>query len=305
MRGRVMYVVGGVMLLVALGLASYPAIMQTITGNQQVAASDQLEKTVADWPYPKAKDELAAARDYNKRLFESGQRELGSTVKDAMDASASVGTSDPLATEYEQRLAVDPGNAMGSVVIPKISVNVPILHGTGTDALSQGAGHTFGSSLPVGGPSTHAIIAAHRGMPDKLMFTRLDEMRVGDFFQIKVMGETLSYQVTNIWTVTPDDFSHLKIKEGEDRVTLVTCTPYGINTHRLLVSGIRYHGTKPDPAKQPDRAGVWEKLIPIIAAMAVPLLSLTASILAWLVRKCKRGGKRPEGHEAGRANPAR
>ncbi|WP_158214152.1 class C sortase [Bifidobacterium vansinderenii] len=283
-----MYVVGGVMLLVALGLASYPAIMQTITGNQQVAVSNQLEKTVADWPYPKAEDELAAARDYNKRLFESGQRELGSTVKDAMDASAAVGTDDPLATEYEQRLAVDPGNAMGSVVIPKISVNIPILHGTSTEALNQGAGHTFGSSLPVGGPSTHAILAAHRGMPDKLMFTRLDEMRVGDFFQIKVMGETLSYQVTNIWTVTPDDFSHLKIKKGEDRVTLVTCTPYGINTHRLLVSGIRYYGKHPDPAKQPDKAGTWEKLIPIIAAMAVPLLSLTASILAWLIRKHKR-----------------
>ena len=123
--------------------------------------------------------------------------------------------------------------------IPEISVDLPIYHGTSESALASGAGHLYGSSLPVGGESTHAVITGHRGLVEAMMFTRLDEMKVGDYFYIDVMGETLGYRVDRIEVIEPDDTSRLKIVPGEDRVTLMTCTPYGVNTHRLLVSGVR------------------------------------------------------------------
>lgn len=128
---------------------------------------------------------------------------------------------------------------MGTIRIPKISVRLPIYHGTSESALASGAGHLYGSSLPVGGKSTHAVLTGHRGLVEAAMFTRLDEMRVGDYFYIEVMGRTLGYQVDRITVIEPNDTSQLKIVPGEDRVTLMTCTPYGVNTHRLLVSATR------------------------------------------------------------------
>ena len=137
---------------------------------------------------------------------------------------------------------------MGTIKIPKISVNLPIYHGTSQTALASGAGHLYGSSLPVGGDGTHSVITGHRGLVNAMMFTRLDEMKTGDFFYIEVMGETLGYEVDRIIVINPDDTSQLKIVPGEDRVTLMTCTPYGVNTQRLLISGHR----EPIPMPAPD-----------------------------------------------------
>ena len=123
---------------------------------------------------------------------------------------------------------------MGSVDIPRIGVDLPIYHGTSESTLELGAGHLYGSSLPVGGKGTHAVITGHRGLIKALMFTRLDELKKGDSFYVKVMGETLGYKVDRVSVIEPSDVSKLKIVEDEDRVTLMTCTPYGVNTHRLL-----------------------------------------------------------------------
>ena len=128
---------------------------------------------------------------------------------------------------------------MGTIKVPKQSINLPIYHGTSEEALASGAGHLYGTSLPVGGKSTHSVITGHRGLVEAMMFTRLDEVKKGDFFYIEVMGETLGYKVDNISVILPDDTSKLRIAPGEDRVTLMTCTPYGVNTHRLLISGHR------------------------------------------------------------------
>ena len=144
----------------------------------------------------------------------------------------------PQDEEYQSLLDAG-GGVMGAIRIPEISVDLPIYHVTSESALASGAGHLYGSSLPVGGESTHSVITGHRGMVEAMMFTRLDEMKVGDYFYIDVMGETLGYRVDRIEVIEPDDTSRLKIVEGEDRVTLMTCTPYGVNTHRLLVSGVR------------------------------------------------------------------
>ena len=128
---------------------------------------------------------------------------------------------------------------MGYVEIPKISVNLPIYHGTENDSLERGIGHLLGSSLPVGGESTHSILSGHSGMASQKMFTDLEQLIIGDVFYLHVLDETLAYQVVEINTVLPYDTSLLGIAPGEDLCTLVTCTPYGVNTHRLLVRGSR------------------------------------------------------------------
>ncbi|KAA8831978.1 class C sortase [Bifidobacterium tissieri] len=282
-RTWLVILIGVVMLVIGLAVAIYPPLMQTINESRQASVSQSVEEHVQGWPYPKAEDMFKEARKYNEDLFKSGQTELGTDVRDVLGASSATAADDddPLAKRYDDELKAGSDGVMGSIVIPKISVNLPIYHGTSDESLLAGAGHTFGSSLPVGGESTHSIIAAHRALPDKLMFTRLDEMKVGDFFQVKVMGETLSYRVDHIWVVKPDDFSHLKIKEGEDRVTLVTCTPYSINTHRLLVSGVRYTADSPKPDSQKDDWAILEKLAPILATLACP----TLLIISWTIRR--------------------
>ena len=128
---------------------------------------------------------------------------------------------------------------MGYVEIPKISVNLPIYHGTGNDSLDRGVGHLLGSSLPVGGEDTHCILTGHSGLASQKMFTDLEQLEVTDVFYLNVLGEILAYQVEEINTVLPHDTSLLGITSGEDYCTLVTCTPYGVNTHRLLVRGTR------------------------------------------------------------------
>lgn len=128
---------------------------------------------------------------------------------------------------------------MGQVTIPKIDVKLPVYHTTNPDVLEHAAGHLEGSSLPVGGESTHSVISAHRGLPSATLFTDLDKMEIGDYFFLKILDETLTYQVDNIATVSPADTSLLTVEEGKDYVTLLTCTPYGVNTERLLVRGTR------------------------------------------------------------------
>ena len=198
---------------------------------------------VAGWPYPQAEESLAAAHAYNERLAASGQPVLGE-ARDPFSAEAggsrAAGEDSASAQDEEYQSLLDAGGGvMGAIRIPEISVDLPIYHGTSESALASGAGHLYGSSLPVGGESTHSVITGHRGLVEAMMFTRLDEMKVGDYFYIDVMGETLGYRVDRIEVIEPDDTSKLKIVEGEDRVTLMTCTPYGVNTHRLLVSGVR------------------------------------------------------------------
>ena len=141
--------------------------------------------------------------------------------------------------DYENQLNIAGNGMMGYLEIPKIDVNLPIYHGTGSDSLDRGVGHLLGSSLPVGGESTHTILTGHSGMASQKMFTDLEQLTVGDVFYLRILNETLAYQVGEINTVLPYDTSLLGISSGEDLCTLVTCTPYGVNTHRLLVCGSR------------------------------------------------------------------
>lgn len=270
-----------IMLVVAaVAVGATPFVLQWNTSRQLASQTRLVNRNVLSWPYPQAENELKAAHDYNERLAVSGQPILGEAAdpfSSAGGSSSASGKEDSAANEDAeyQSLLDTGGGVMGSVNIPKISVELPIYHGTSEEALADGAGHLYGTSLPVGGVNTHAVITGHRGMVSAPMFTRLDEMREGDYFYIDIMGEKLGYMVDSITVIEPDDTSKLRVVPGEDRVTLMTCTPYGVNTHRMLVSGHRV--SIPYPAPNPTDVHD-ARTIAIIAAIVTFLLGL----LIWL-----------------------
>ena len=172
--------------------------------------------------------ERKKAEEYNEAL-------LPCVLPDSFALAESSGV-DPV---YMNTLNIAGDEMMGSVEIPKIDIKIPIYHTTEEEVLNKGAGHLEGSSLPVGGANTHAVISAHRGLPSASLFTDLDQLKEGDHFLIHVLNETLCYEVDKISVVKPEDTSALAVEDGQDLVTLLTCTPYGVNTERLLVRGHR------------------------------------------------------------------
>lgn len=215
--------------LAALCLTLYPLISNYV--NQKYAsqihtAYQEVMEQIDDSALFRAK-ELAFA--YNRSIVP------GTSTADAYSRESLKAASQ----DYDSQLDVVGNGIMGYVEIPKISVNLPIYHGTENDSLERGIGHLLGSSLPVGGGSTHSILSGHSGMASQKMFTDLEQLTTGDVFYLHILNETLAYQVVEINTVLPYDTSLLGIAPGEDLCTLVTCTPYGVNTHRLLVTGSR------------------------------------------------------------------
>lgn len=171
---------------------------------------------------------LEDARAYNQEM-------LGNI--DLIDPSSKENTE--IDERYQSLLNPDGTGMMGYIHIPKINIELPIYHGTSEAVLQAGVGHFWGTSLPVGGESTHTVLTGHRGLPTKTLFTNIDKLEEGDIFYIKVLDETLAYQIDQILTVLPEETDALAIESGKDYATLVTCTPYAINTHRLLVRGYR------------------------------------------------------------------
>lgn len=178
---------------------------------------------------------------------------------------------------YESLLNVDGSGMMGYIRIPKINIELPIYHGTSESVLQAGVGHFWGTSLPVGGESTHTVLTGHRGLPTKTLFTNMDKLKIGDIFYIKVLDETLAYQIDQILTVLPEDTDGVSIESGKDYATLVTCTPYAINTHRLLVRGQRIpyeEATKqePDTNVKPELSFTAKVLIVTIIVIFIGLI---------------------------------
>ncbi|PJM78438.1 class C sortase [Bifidobacterium scaligerum] len=270
--------------------------MRAINEYRQNNTVQQTQSEVANWPYPQAENKLKAARAYNQRLAASGQTTIGE-VQDPFTSNAGQSTTsdadDSLAakdTEYQSLLDTGQG-VMGSIRIPEIDVNLPIYHGTSDDALAVGAGHLYGTSLPVGGQSTHSVITGHRGLPGSLLFTRLDELKVGDSFYIDVMGETLGYKIDRITVIEPSDSSKLRITPGEDRVTLMTCTPYGVNSHRLLVSAVR--AEIPNEVPAPDEVHGLNTTWLALGGIAAAVLAVIVATV--LLRRRRRGRERIAG----------
>lgn len=207
----------------ALGLLLYPLIGELISEKYHSDVETTYTTAIADTDDTELTAQWQAAEQYNDMLS-------GTATITEGGASAP-----PLA--YAEQLTV--GGVMAYVDIPKIGVYLPVQHGTDADTLERAVGHVVGTSLPVGGSSTHAVLSAHSGMASSRLFSDIDQLTVGDTFYIHVLGEVLAYEVDQIATVLPSDTSLLQIEDGQDLVTLVTCTPFGVNTHRLLVRGHR------------------------------------------------------------------
>ena len=208
---------------VALGLLFYPLVGELLSEKYHSDVETTYTAAIEDTDDAVLTAQREAAEQYNAML--SG----AATIAEG-GASAH-----PLA--YAQQLTV--GGVMAYVDIPKINVCLPVQHGTDANTLERAVGHVVGTSLPVGGSSTHAVLSAHSGMASSKLFSDIDQLTEGDTFYIHVLGDTLAYKVDSIHTVLPTDTSQLQIEDGKDLVTLVTCTPFGINTHRLLVRGHR------------------------------------------------------------------
>lgn len=207
-------------------LCFIPIISNVIVHRNQQKAIATYQQTVNTTDNDQIKESMESAYKYNSLLYQ-----MQGAIVDDLDLISD--------ESYNKQLNHTGNGIMGSLEIPKINVNLPIYHGTGDEALANGVGHIQGTSLPVGGENTHAVLSGHRGLPSSKLLVRLDEMEVDDYFFLRVGNETLAYKVIDIVVVEPDDVSNLEVKVGEDLVSLVTCTPYGINTHRLIVTGSR------------------------------------------------------------------
>ena len=220
-----------IIFLAGLSLLLYPFVANQWNNYRQKQLISGYEQVVSE-------KEAAEGIDYDaerKKAEEYNEALLPCVLPDSFALAESSGV-DPV---YMNTLNIAGDEMMGSVEIPKINIKIPIYHTTEEEVLNKGAGHLEGSSLPVGGVNTHAVISAHRGLPSASLFTDLDQMKVGDHFLLHVLDETLCYEVDKISVVKPEDTTALAVEDGQDLVTLLTCTPYGVNTERLLVRGHR------------------------------------------------------------------
>ena len=228
--------------VVALGLLLYPLIGEVMSEKYHSDVETTYIAAIAGTDDAELTAQRQAAQQYNAMLANATISEGGASAP-------------PLA--YADQLTV--GGVMAYIDIPKINVYLPVQHGTGAETLEKSVGHVVGTSLPVGGSSTHAVLSAHSGMASAKLFSDIDQLEKGDVFYIRVLGEVLAYQVDSINIVLPTDTSLLQIEEGKDLVTLVTCTPFGINTHRLLVRGHRvpYTPEQASAAEEKPVASSW------------------------------------------------
>jgi sortase A len=247
--------------------------------------------TVADWW--NSWHQSAAIASYVESIENLNEEEYQQILYDANRYNVSLAghstnyvLSDAQKEEYESLLNVAGNGVMAYIEIPSIKVYLPIYHGSDEAVLQVAIGHLEWSSLPVGGTSTHAVISGHRGLSSATLFTNLDKLEVGDLFNIYVLDEVHAYEVDQIKIVDPSDLSDLKIIEGEDLVTMITCTPYGINSHRLLVRGHRVSGNAKISASRLSSDG--KRLDPILMAPVLSIPVLIALLIALIVSKIKK-----------------
>ena len=266
--------------LVGLSVMLYPTVSDYVNQKNQsraVASYSEEVENLSDVDYQAYFD---AADDYNRRLAET---------PDAFYRPEEV-------SGYADTLDVSGTGIMGYITISKIGVELPVYHGTSDGVLQVAAGHLEGSSLPVGGAGTHAVISAHRGLPSAKLFTNLDELEVGDTFTITVLDRVLTYEVDQISIVLPTETDLLQPVEGKDYVTLMTCTPYGINTHRLLVRGKRIENAENQKHIRVTADALRIEPIIVAPALAVPMLLVMLVVMLAVPRLRKRKNQREENH---------
>lgn len=250
--------------MAGIALIGYPSFSDYWNSFHQSRAIMNYTETVANMDQKKYDTLIQAAEDYNTELAKTG---INWTM------------SDEQKEKYDSLLNFDGTGNMGYINIPKINVELPIYHGTSDSVLQTSIGHLEETSLPVGGESTHTVLSGHRGLPSAKLFTDLDQLSEGDTFTLNILNQTLTYEVDQIRIVEPTDLSDLQIVDGQDLCTLVTCTPYGINTHRLLVRGHRIANQNGEAQVIADALQI--RPIYIMPFVAVPILLIL--IIAVLV----------------------
>ena len=274
MKRKLITVAWVLILLAGLSVMLYPTVSDWWNSRTQSRAMADYDAALAALTKSDTEAMLAAAEDYNRRLSEMSEP--------LVEADRVAG--------YEDCLDVNGSGILGTITIEKIGAKMPIYHGTSGDVLNVAAGHLEGSSLPIGGLGTHAVISAHRGLPSARLFTDLNRLAEGDTFTITVLDRVMTYRVTQIRVVKPDQIRELRIDPDADLCTLMTCTPYGINTHRLLVQGTRVE--TPGKATAPYVPGDAYRVDPRTVMPAVIVVLLLLSGLGWWIahQRNRKGG---------------
>lgn len=267
-------------LLVGLSLLLYPSVSDYWNSFHSSRAISAYAEDVANLDEAQYEEMWSAARAYNRALAER---------------STNFALSDAQKEEYEKLLDISGVGIMGYLEIPELNMSLPIYYGTEESVLQIAAGHLEWSSLPVGGESSHCVISGHRGLPSAKLFTDLDKLQEGDVFVLRVLDEVLTYEVDQIRVVEPSQVSDLEIVEGSDLCTLVTCTPYGINTHRLLVRGHRIENIQESQTIRVTSDAMQIEPLIVAPIVATPVLLLLLVLLLLPKRKDpSRGGKENE-----------
>lgn len=280
---NVLIAVSAIAMIAALGLIAYPTFSDWWNRMHQSYAVAGYVKQTKDMSGAERKAMLKAAHEYNERLAANSDRWH---------------MTDEQKREYDETLDVTGTGIMGYVTIPRIKVKLPVYHGTSEGVLQIAAGHLAGTSLPVGGATTHAVVSGHTGLPSARLLTGLDELRKGDTFAFHVLDETYTYQVDQISVVLPSEISKLNIESGADYATLITCTPYGVNSHRLLVRGHRIPNPKVPDKTQYDEPG---EMTAVAAAVVGLLVLIVGCALVWLAGLWRRSWLIRHGQVAGAA----
>lgn len=255
--------------LIGISVLLYPTISDYINSFSQSRAVANYDQSIALMNQAKYEEMIEEAENYNNQLYQKSNPLM--QYKEVLG--------------YEKILSPNDDGMIGYIEIDKIKLRLPIYKGTTESILQVGVGHLEGSSLPIGGKNSHAILTGHRGLPSSTLFTNLDRLEIGDQFSISVLGDILVYEIDQIKVVEPNDTNDLEIIEGGDYVTLVTCTPYGINTHRLLVRGMRVEaGTDLNSIRIVADAKVIDRFL-VTPILAIPIL---LSILIYVLIKYKR-----------------
>ena len=262
--GRLTTVILIVVFVIGLSLLLYPTFANYWNSMHQTRAIASYSENVATLDTKKYDELWEAANDYNRR---------------AVTRPNHFSLTEEERAEYNALLDVGGSGVMGYIEIPEIDVALPIYHGTDDTVLQVATGHVEWSSLPTGGESTHCVLSGHRGLPSAKLFTRLDELMEGDTFILRVLDEILTYEVDQIRIVNPDDVADLQIIPGQDLCTLVTCTPYGINTHRLLVRGHRVENAEEAVMVRITADAIQIEPLIVAPILAIPLLILLIIIV--------------------------
>lgn len=272
MKWRLLAAIFGIL---ALGLLLYPLMGELVSEKYHSDVEAVYTAAIADTDNAELAEQRRAAEAYNALL--------------RGEAAVSTGGASAPPVDYAKQLTV--GGAMCTIDIPKIGVYLPVRHGTGAETLERAVGHVMGTSLPVGGAGTHAVLSAHSGMASAKLFSDIDQLAEGDTFYIHVLGEALAYEVDQIATVLPGDTSLLQIEEDKDYVTLITCTPFGVNTHRLLVRGHRVAYVPElvvENGKTPSAASSWTQHYLTGLGIGLGVLAAVGGV-CFLARRRRRG----------------